>query len=62
MCAELSKTELRRVFSEVRDKCADAEKDRLITERLLSHPKIAAADTVLIYASFRSEVGTQKAY
>ena len=52
------KKELRKHFSAVRAEAKSPEKDRLITERVLSHDRIAAADTVLLYASFGSEVDT----
>lgn len=50
------KKELRRHFSEIRDSSASPDKDRLICQRLLDSEQVRAADTVLLYASFRSEV------
>lgn len=52
------KKALRRYWSEQRERICSPEKDRLICERLLESERIRKADTVLLYASFRSEVST----
>ena len=52
------KKELRRQFSALRERLASPVSDRLICERLLESELIRNADTVLLYASFRSEVST----
>ncbi len=54
-----SKKELRKQYSHLRAEIRDkVSKDMDITERLLEEEKIAEADTVLLYASFGSEVDT----
>lgn len=53
-----TKKELRSIFSKVRASAKNELKDQLICARLLSYPKIISADTVLMYASFGSEVNT----
>ncbi|MBO4878421.1 MAG: 5-formyltetrahydrofolate cyclo-ligase [Ruminococcus sp.] len=52
------KKQLRKHFSALRDSITSPEKDRLICERLLESGRIRNADTVLLYAAFRSEVST----
>ena len=54
------KKELRKHFSEVRRYAKDDLKDDSIAARLLSLDDIKNADTVLLYASFGSEVDTWK--
>lgn len=54
------KKKLRSHFSELRSSLRSEEKDNCITQRIIRHKKIADADTVLLYASFRSEVDTWK--
>ena len=54
-----NKKELRKVFSHLRAEVKDkVSKDMDITERLLEEEKIIEADTILLYASFGSEVDT----
>lgn len=52
------KKELRRHYAEVRKSAKSDLKDTVICARLLADEKIRNADTVLLYASFRSEVDT----
>ena len=54
------KKELRKHFSEVRRYAKDDLKDDSIAARLLYLDDIKNADTVLLYASFGSEVDTWK--
>lgn len=53
-----AKKELRRRFSAIRKAAKSHMKDELITARMMSVDKLLAADTVLLYASFGSEVDT----
>lgn len=52
------KKELRRHYSEIRCSVKSNEWDIIIAAKLLSHERIKTADTVLLYASFKSEVDT----
>lgn len=52
------KKELRRHFSEIRKSAQSELKDTIIGTKLLACEKIRSADTILLYASFRSEVDT----
>lgn len=52
------KKELRRYFSAVRKSAKSQLKDIVIGAKLLACEKIRQADTVLLYASFKSEVDT----
>lgn len=54
----MDKKELRRQFAEIRKSAKSSLKDTIICAKLLAHEKIRSADTVLLYASFRSEVDT----
>lgn len=54
----MDKKQLRRYFSDIRKKGKSEEKDRRITERLLSEDAIKNADVVLMYASFGTETDT----
>lgn len=54
-----NKKELRKEYSHLRAEIPDkVSKDIDITERLLEEDKVAEADSVLLYASFGSEVDT----
>ena len=54
-----NKKELRKEFSHLRAEIRDkVSKDMDITERLLQEEKIIESDTILLYASFGSEVDT----
>lgn len=53
-----AKKELRRRFSAIRKAAQSPVKDELITARMMSADRLLAADTVLLYASFGSEVNT----
>lgn len=52
------KKDIRKYFSEVRESAKSQLKDTIICEKILADEKIARADTVLLFASFRSEVDT----
>lgn len=52
------KKELRRQFAEVRKSVKSDLKDTVISVKLLADEKIRRADTILMYASFRTEVDT----
>lgn len=52
------KKELRRQFEEIRKSAKSELKDIIIGTKLLADEKIRTADTVLLYASFKSEVDT----
>lgn len=52
------KKELRRQFSEIRKSAQSELKDIIIGTKLLACEKIRRADTILMYASFKSEVDT----
>lgn len=54
----MDKKELRRQFSEIRKSAESELKNVIISAKLLAHEKICSADTILLYASFRSEVDT----
>ncbi len=54
----MDKKELRRQFAEIRKSAQSSLKDTIIGAKLLANEKIRSADTVLLYASFRSEVDT----
>lgn len=54
-----NKKELRRLYSEKRALISSKmQKDKSITERILADERIANSDTVLLYASFGSEIST----
>ena len=53
-----AKNELRKRFSEIRSSAKSSLKDEEICTKILADEKICSADTVLMYASFRSEVDT----
>lgn len=52
------KKQLRKHFTEIRKAEKSRDKDIRIAERLLSHERVMSADTILIYASFGSEIDT----
>ena len=52
------KKEVRSHFTKVRKAARSDEKDRLIAARLMSLEEIGNADTVLMFASFGSEINT----
>lgn len=52
------KEEFRKHFSSVRKAAKSAKKDHIICSRLLADEKIRTARTVLLYASFGSEIDT----
>ncbi len=52
------KKEVRSHFTKVRKAARSDEKDRLIAARLISLEEIGNADTVLMFASFGSEINT----
>lgn len=54
----MDKKEIRRKFSEIRKLAKSKMKDAVISAKLLADEKICQADTVLLYASFRTEVDT----
>ena len=54
----MDKKELRRHFTEVRKKAGSVDKDIRIADRLLALNEVADADTVLLFASFGSEINT----
>jgi len=54
-----NKKELRKLFTDIRASVSNKQaKDKLITDRLLADERIASADVILLYASFRSEIDT----
>ena len=56
------KGEIRKAVLQKRDAIPDVvkrQKDALVREQVLSIPEFINAKTVIFYASFRSEVGTQ---
>lgn len=53
------KKTLRKKFSQIRLQAKTPEKDNAIAERLLTVERLLNAETVLLYASFRSEVDTR---
>jgi 5-formyltetrahydrofolate cyclo-ligase len=57
----LDKSEARQRALEARDALPEAERDRLaeaVRARALSLPELAAANTIMLFASFRSELDT----
>jgi len=52
------KSIIRNTFKDIRKKCHDSAKEEIISARILSHEKINSADTVLMYASFGTEINT----
>lgn len=51
---------LRKKFSALRKELSSASKDAIIAEKLLSSDFLSAADVILLYASFGSEIDTWK--
>ncbi len=54
----MTKSQLRKQFSQIRKSASSPENDKAITERLIQNPVVANADTVLLFASYKSEPST----
>ncbi len=55
---DMTKKEIRKQFSEIRKSAQSKLKSMVIGTKLLADEKICMADTILLYASFKSEVDT----
>lgn len=55
---DMTKKELRKQFAEIRKSTQSRLKETIIGTKILDNEKIRSADTILLYASFKSEVDT----